>query len=164
MYNPLQQILLLCVPYMRLFLVIMQLIQSLFFWIMLQLLSIQDLEVHFQGEEGARRMVGSAESTAQLLLLQNAWASLSASHPGHGCNLCCLLAGARVNAKDNMWLTPLHRAVASRSEVSKIWLPCFGTETTCWGKKQTTQSGKARHVTSQPEASSYKSIIVGFEP
>lgn len=25
--------------------------------------------------------------------------------------------GARVNAKDNMWLTPLHRAVASRSEV-----------------------------------------------
>lgn len=27
-------------------------------------------------------------------------------------------AGARVNAKDNMWLTPLHRAVASRSEVS----------------------------------------------
>ncbi|EPY77258.1 ankyrin repeat domain 28-like protein [Camelus ferus] len=26
------------------------------------------------------------------------------------------LAGARVNAKDNMWLTPLHRAVASRSE------------------------------------------------
>lgn len=33
-------------------------------------------------------------------------------------NLCCLVAGARVNAKDNMWLTPLHRAVASRSEVS----------------------------------------------
>uniref|UniRef100_A0A8C6L4J5 Ankyrin repeat domain 44 n=1 Tax=Nothobranchius furzeri TaxID=105023 RepID=A0A8C6L4J5_NOTFU len=30
---------------------------------------------------------------------------------------CCLhAAGARVNAKDNMWLTPLHRAVASRSE------------------------------------------------
>lgn len=28
------------------------------------------------------------------------------------------LAGARVNAKDNMWLTPLHRAVASRSEVN----------------------------------------------
>lgn len=28
-------------------------------------------------------------------------------------------AGARVNAKDNMWLTPLHRAVASRSEVSE---------------------------------------------
>lgn len=27
--------------------------------------------------------------------------------------------GARVNAKDNMWLTPLHRAVASRSEVSE---------------------------------------------
>lgn len=26
--------------------------------------------------------------------------------------------GARVNAKDNMWLTPLHRAVASRSEVN----------------------------------------------
>ncbi|KAL0626526.1 retrotransposable element ORF2 protein [Plecturocebus cupreus] len=26
--------------------------------------------------------------------------------------------GARVNAKDNMWLTPLHRAVASRSEYS----------------------------------------------
>lgn len=33
-------------------------------------------------------------------------------------NLCCLIPGARVNAKDNMWLTPLHRAVASRSEVS----------------------------------------------
>lgn len=32
--------------------------------------------------------------------------------------------GARVNAKDNMWLTPLHRAVASRSEVSaQILLP-----------------------------------------
>eukprot|EP00064_Thunnus_orientalis_P008259 superscaffoldBa00000973_g8282 len=27
-----------------------------------------------------------------------------------------ILSGARVNAKDNMWLTPLHRAVASRSE------------------------------------------------
>lgn len=25
--------------------------------------------------------------------------------------------GARVNAKDNKWLTPLHRAVASCSEV-----------------------------------------------
>lgn len=31
--------------------------------------------------------------------------------------LCFRSAGARVNAKDNMWLTPLHRAVASRSEV-----------------------------------------------
>nr|DBA20136.1 TPA: hypothetical protein GDO54_015861 [Pyxicephalus adspersus] len=31
-----------------------------------------------------------------------------------------ILSGARVNAKDNMWLTPLHRAVASRSEVSVI--------------------------------------------
>lgn len=30
-------------------------------------------------------------------------------------------AGARVNAKDNMWLTPLHRAVASRSEVSDVF-------------------------------------------
>lgn len=30
---------------------------------------------------------------------------------------CSLSSGARVNAKDNMWLTPLHRAVASRSEV-----------------------------------------------
>ncbi len=29
----------------------------------------------------------------------------------------CFFVGARVNAKDNMWLTPLHRAVASRSEV-----------------------------------------------
>ncbi|CAG14608.1 unnamed protein product, partial [Tetraodon nigroviridis] len=28
-----------------------------------------------------------------------------------------ILSGARVNAKDSMWLTPLHRAVASRSEV-----------------------------------------------
>lgn len=37
-----------------------------------------------------------------------------------GPNLCCLVAGARVNAKDNMWLTPLHRAVASRSEVSDL--------------------------------------------
>lgn len=27
------------------------------------------------------------------------------------------LVGARVNAKDNKWLTPLHRAVASCSEV-----------------------------------------------
>ena len=30
-------------------------------------------------------------------------------------NVCSL--GARVNAKDNKWLTPLHRAVASCSEV-----------------------------------------------
>lgn len=28
-----------------------------------------------------------------------------------------LVAGARVNAKDSKWLTPLHRAVASCSEV-----------------------------------------------
>lgn len=28
-----------------------------------------------------------------------------------------LLSGARVNAKDSKWLTPLHRAVASCSEV-----------------------------------------------
>lgn len=28
------------------------------------------------------------------------------------------IVGARVNAKDNKWLTPLHRAVASCSEVS----------------------------------------------
>ncbi len=34
------------------------------------------------------------------------------------CSPLCAPAGARVNAKDNMWLTPLHRAVASRSEVS----------------------------------------------
>lgn len=33
--------------------------------------------------------------------------------------LFLLCAGARVNAKDSMWLTPLHRAVASRSEVKK---------------------------------------------
>lgn len=32
------------------------------------------------------------------------------------------LLGARVNAKDNKWLTPLHRAVASCSEVS-----CYST-------------------------------------
>lgn len=32
--------------------------------------------------------------------------------------------GARVNAKDNMWLTPLHRAVASRSEVGVILSKC----------------------------------------
>ena len=28
-----------------------------------------------------------------------------------------LLAGARVNTKDSRWLTPLHRACASKSEV-----------------------------------------------
>lgn len=28
------------------------------------------------------------------------------------------IQGARVNAKDNKWLTPLHRAVASCSEVT----------------------------------------------
>uniref|UniRef100_A0A8D0D5R9 Ankyrin repeat domain 44 n=1 Tax=Sander lucioperca TaxID=283035 RepID=A0A8D0D5R9_SANLU len=31
-----------------------------------------------------------------------------------------ILSGARVNAKDNMWLTPLHRAVASRSEAVRV--------------------------------------------
>ncbi len=30
-----------------------------------------------------------------------------------------LIQGARVNAKDNKWLTPLHRAVASCSEVTQ---------------------------------------------
>lgn len=34
------------------------------------------------------------------------------------CEFGLLSVGARVNAKDNMWLTPLHRAVASRSEVN----------------------------------------------
>lgn len=32
-------------------------------------------------------------------------------------NFFLLVAGARVNAKDSKWLTPLHRAVASCSEV-----------------------------------------------
>lgn len=31
---------------------------------------------------------------------------------------CCHPIGANVNAKDHMWLTPLHRAAASRNEVS----------------------------------------------
>uniref|UniRef100_A0A4W5M5D5 Uncharacterized protein n=1 Tax=Hucho hucho TaxID=62062 RepID=A0A4W5M5D5_9TELE len=33
-----------------------------------------------------------------------------------------ILSGARVNAKDNKWLTPLHRAVASCSEVRVLIL------------------------------------------
>lgn len=36
------------------------------------------------------------------------------------------LSGARVNAKDNKWLTPLHRAVASCSEVRHV-LHIIGT-------------------------------------
>lgn len=47
--------------------------------------------------------------------------SLSLSHPSLSFYHCVSVhnSGARVNAKDNKWLTPLHRAVASCSEVSR---------------------------------------------
>lgn len=34
----------------------------------------------------------------------------------------CSSSGANVNAKDTVWLTPLHRAAASRNEVGSLWL------------------------------------------
>lgn len=37
--------------------------------------------------------------------------------------------GARVNAKDNKWLTPLHRAVASCSEVTQKCFLLLATDT-----------------------------------
>ena len=35
-------------------------------------------------------------------------------------NIYLLLTGASVNAKDHVWLTPLHRAAASRNEVGHL--------------------------------------------
>lgn len=35
----------------------------------------------------------------------------------------CCFPGATVNAKDHVWLTPLHRAAASRNEVSNKQFP-----------------------------------------
>lgn len=45
-----------------------------------------------------------------------------------------LSSGARVNAKDSMWLTPLHRAVASRSEVStqETFIRCLLIDLNTW--------------------------------
>ena len=36
-----------------------------------------------------------------------------------------LMSGARVNTKDNRWLTPLHRACCSKNDVSSLCIFCW---------------------------------------